>query len=272
MKTYFSFWRRVSVARRRKNGLWNVTVNSHVSSLVPVKDGVVFLTKKQKVELWNSNVSKRRKCFHQLTEITHLVPISEDLVGCEGECKFDILDINNKKVVSTTVVFEDCQVLAANCKLQVLISNSSGSKLSLWQKNTKIWEHPFRVWRCSASFSPEGDKFVFWSVLLVSGQNIVEASTGNSLLKKYYDAYDCRFLNGSEFLICSCKNNFLYLFNVSSGDLLTYLDVGSIPYSLSTCLKMSLFAVGLRSKDFKLIKVQLPSEHEDNSNKPGPSV
>ena len=272
VKTYFSFWKRVSVARRRKNVLWNVTVNSYVSSLVPVKDGVVFLTKKQMVELWNTNVSKRRKCFHQLTETTHLVPISEDLVGCEGQCKFDILDINSKKVVSTTVLLKDCKVLAANCKSQVLISNSCGSKLSLWQSNTKIWERPLKPWQCSASFSPEGDKFVLWYWLPVLVQYIVEASTGNSLLEKHYDVYDCRFLNDSEFFICSCKNNFLYLFNVCSGDLLTYLDVGSIPYSLSTCLKKSLFAVGLRSKDYKLIKVHLPSEHEDNSSKPGPSV
>ena len=267
---------KLNVVRRQTNECCNIIVNSHVSSLVPVKDGVLLLRQNEIPELWNPGMSNCLECFRQLAGTTYIFPISNDLVACEARSKVDILNIFNRNIVSTSSKPDGSQVVACNSKYKVLIYDIYSKVMSLLKNSAILWQccdprlcSNSPICPC-ASFPAQGDKIIVYGTF-IRGLHILEASTGNYLrghrLKDVHsDIVNCRFLlvNGIELLIYACKNNFLYLINALSGELLTYLDVGSPPSSLSVCLERSVVAVGFRcSKDFKLIKVWTTNGRED---------
>ena len=269
---------KLSVLRIQTNEFCNIVVNSNVSSFVPLKDGVLLLRENKIPELWNPHLSKCLDYFPQLVGTTSFFPISEDLVACRANSKIDILSIFNRNIVSTSSIPEESVVLACNSKYEVLIYDELSEVMSLWKNSAMLWQ----CWDprlCNLLFysspivSAEGDKIIVCCTVSPADLHILDASTGTylrgHLLKDVPDIIDRCFLfvNGNIFLICACENNFLYVINVLSDELLTYLDVGCRLGSLSICLEKSLAAVGfIFSEGFKLIKVWTTNEREDKSN------
>ena len=70
---------------------------------------------------------------------------------------------------------------------------------------------------------------------------------------------DCKFLD-DESLVCCSEDNFLRLYNLEAGDLLSVLDIGEQPFSLGACPNHPLVAIGLSGTRIKFVHVQLPTE------------
>lgn len=94
------------------------------------------------------------------------------------------------------------------------------------------------------------------------GLHILDAktgATGHIMLKDQDDIVDCKFVGNCDTLICCSGDNFLRLFNIQSGDLLSVLDIEEPPYCLGACLGRPLVAIGLSGPRLKYVHVKLPS-------------
>ena len=102
--------------------------------------------------------------------------------------------------------------------------------LSLWNSNS-LARRRSAVWFERASveshliFSPDNKFVVTWKCLRGGlGIHILDAKTGetrHTLLQEHFDVVDCKFVVESESLVCVVRDNFLGLFNIRSGDLLS---------------------------------------------------
>ena len=155
-------------------------------------------------------------------------------------------------------------------QLTVSLRNNNSLKL-VWKRRTE---------RCNDAlsftphfiFSPEEDRFVVtWcSFDSGGGLHILDAKTGDTrhtLLKDQDDIVDCKFVGNRETLVCCRKDNFLRLFNVRSGDLLSILDIEERPYCVGACLGKPLVAIGLSGSRLKFIHVQFPSVKDAEKKK-----
>ena len=143
----------------------------------------------------------------------------------------------------------------------------------LWKRDSQ-WLVILSDWDCSDPhmiFSPKEEFVVTWKILSGGhGLHVLDAKTGEThevFLKEHEDIVDCKFVD-DEFLVCCRKDNFLRLFNVRSGHLLSLLDIGQEPFSLGACLYQPLVAIGLKGAKLKFIEVHLPG---DTLNKKGES-
>ena len=111
--------------------------------------------------------------------------------------------------------------------------------------------------------SPKNEFVVTWNTLTGGkGLHILNASTGETLhvfFEDQEDIVDCKFLD-DEAVVCCCKDNFLRLYNVRTGDLLTILDIGEQPFCLGACLHQLLVVIGLSETRIKFVHVHLPTE------------
>ena len=193
----------------------------------------------------------------------------------------DILDVANEAFVSsiTTMGPGDEYTLSFACnKHQVVVCTSKETHaerqfwdeeivaVSLWNNNSLAWRRS-TVWFDRACvdphliFSPD-DKFVVtWKCLREGlGIHILDAKTGetrHTFLEDHFDVVDCKFVVDGESLVCCVRDNFLRLFNIRSGDLLSMLDIEERPYSLGACVGQSLVAIGLWDR-LKFVHVELP--------------
>ena len=131
-----------------------------------------------------------------------------------------------------------------------------------WERNTEylISISPFPQ---HMIFSPRNEFVVTWNTL-DEGQSIhvLQAETGKTLqvfLRDQKDIIECKFLD-DESLVCCSGDNFLRLFNVRTGDLLSVLDIGEQPFCLGACLYQPLVAIGLSGTRIKFVHIQLPTE------------
>ena len=110
------------------------------------------------------------------------------------------------------------------------------------------------------------DLVVTWKTLEAGcGIHILDSKTGETrhvFLEDHghQSISGCKFVgDGKSLACCSRRDNFLRLFNVRSGDLLSVLDIGEESFSLGACLGKSLVAIGLLGARLKFIHVELPS-------------
>ncbi|CAH3180672.1 unnamed protein product [Porites lobata] len=112
-------------------------------------------------------------------------------------------------------------------------------------------------------FSPTNEFVVTWNTLDGGqGIHVLQAETGETLhvfLRDQKDIIECKFLD-DESLVCCSGDNFLRLYNVRTGDLLSVLDIGEQPLCLGACLNQPLVAIGLSGTRIKFFHVQLPTE------------
>ena len=112
-------------------------------------------------------------------------------------------------------------------------------------------------------FSPQEEFVVTWKTLNSGyGIHVLDAKTGEThhvFLKEQNDIVDCKFVD-NESLVCCRKDNFLRLFNVKTGHLLSLLDIGQEPFGLGACLHHPFVAIGLKGPKLKFIQVHLPGD------------
>ena len=191
-----------------------------------------------------------------------------------------------ERLVTTFIDFSEDYVLSVSCNSQHQLLVCSGQEtdkkyfdlekvtLSLrnngtvtsviWKRDSEwfIYDRP----GCSDPhmiFSPQEDFVVTWKILNSGyGIHVLDAKTGEThhvFLKEQEDIVGCKFVD-DESLVCCRKDNFLRLFNVKTGHLLSLLDIGQEPFSLGACLHHSLVAIGLKGAKLKFIQVHLPAD------------
>ncbi len=130
-------------------------------------------------------------------------------------------------------------------QLTVSLRNSNSPK-PVWQTSTKRYD--VRSFTPDFIFSPDEELVVTWGSFHAGyGLHILDAKTGetrHTFLKDRDDIVDCKFVGNGDTLICCSGDNFLRLFNVRSGDLLSVLDIEERPYCVGACLGKSLVAIG----------------------------
>ena len=234
------------------------------------------------VQLWNFELSQHIRSWPNLSEVRDIMPVSDQCVACVGrDFEVSILDTSNGNIVKTIpLCHEGFQsgyppwhktAIACNSKYQLLSTARNSVQLSdgenrLWKTNLE-WSGV----SLPGMFSP-AEEFV-----LVSSTNkesperkvlVLEASSGKHLwtLCTLRKALGCAFVSKTECVIL-CEDTSgsydLRLFNVSTGDFLTVLDIDFKPSrSLASCPQKGLIAIGLEDSKCMcvVIQVKLPRD------------
>ena len=244
--------------------------------LVPVSEGVLLKQREPgaDVQLWNFELSQIVRSWPNLSKVRDIVPFSDHCVACVGrDFEVTILDTSNGNIVktipfchkglqSTSRWFHEKSIVC-NSKYQLLSTTRSSVQLSdgengLWKRNLKWLD-----FLLPGMFSPT-EEFV-----LVSSTNsqvlVLEASSGKHLrtLCTVDSVLGCAFVSKTECVIV-CKNTSgsycLQLFNVSTANVLTVLDIDFVPSrSLASCPQKGLIAIGLEYM-CAVIEVKLPRD------------
>ena len=265
--------------------------------LVPVSEGVLLKETEPEssygqrepvdVQLWNFELSQQIRSWPNLSEVRDIKPFSDRCVACMGrDFQVSILDTSNGNIVKTIPLCHEGfrsthpqlgkeAAIVCNSKFQLLSTSSSSVQLSdgkneLWKRNLP-WRHRLPYLSLPGMFSPT-EEFV-----LVSSRNsqskeevlVLEASSGKHLwmLCTIYEILDCAFVSKTECVIV-CRNTSesyycLPLFNVSTGDFLTVLDIDHEPSVwLASCPQKGLIAFGLENSKcmYVVIEVKLPRD------------
>ena len=265
--------------------------------LVPVSEGVLLKQFERgwaygqrepaDVQLWNFELSQQVRSWPNLSEVRDIVPVSDQCVACVGrDFEVSILDTSNGNIVKTIPLCHEGfrstylwlgkeAAIVCNSKYQLLSTSRSSVQLSdgkneLWKRNLQ-YRSFLRCWSLPGMFSPT-EEFV-----LVSSRNsqskeevlVLEASSGKHLwtLCTVYEILDCAFVSKTECVIV-CRNTSesyycLPLFNVSTGDFLTVLDIDHEPSPwLASCPQKGLIAFGLKNSKcmYAVIEVKLPRD------------
>ena len=196
-----------------------------------------------------------------------------------------IFNVTSGEFVSSMVTSIDSNeyVLSISCnnQCQLLVCTEKEIPKQPWIEKTtlSLRTNGFVMWERSTEwcfsgcvnpqmmFSPQNEFVVTWKILDTGhGLHILDSKTGETLhvfLKHDNDIVDCKFLDCGS-LVCCSGDNFLRLFNVKTGHLVTLLDIGQRPFSLGTCLHHPLVAIGLKETKVKFIQVHLPTEAQKN--------
>ena len=250
--------------------------------LVPVSEGVLLKETEPgaDVQLWNFELSQQIRSWPNLSEVRDIKPFSDRCVACVGrDFEVTILDTSNGNIVKTIpLCHEGFQSpywlhkvpIVCNSKYQLLCTTHSSVQLSdgkneLWKRTLKfpsiIPHHP-----PPAMFSPT-EGFVLFSESKTEVL-VLEASSGGHLrtLCTVDSIVDFAFVSKTECVIV-CKNTSgsycLPLFNVSTGDFLTVLDIDLEPFRcLASCPQKGLIAIGLKDSEcmYAVIQVKLPRD------------
>ena len=257
--------------------------------LVPVSEGVLLKETEPgaDVQLWNFELSQQIRSWPNLSEVRDIKPFSDRCVACVGrDFQVTILDTSNGNIVKTIpLCHEGFQSpywlhkvpIVCNSKYQLLCTTHSSVQLSdgkneLWKRTLKlpsiIPHHP-----PPAMFSPT-EEFVLFSESKTEVL-VLEASSGGYLrtLCTFDSIIDFAFVSKTECVIV-CKNTSgsycLPLFNVSTGDFLTVLDIDLEPFRcLASCPQKGLIAIGLKDSEcmYAVIQVKLPRDKENQEAK-----
>ena len=288
----------VTVLRMSKRKVLNRIELPGCVSIFPTRDGVVLL-KNGGAELWTFDVSTSLRYLSEVTPGDVVFSISEERiarlysrlsVGSESDpiqnlvwqrIVIEFLDVTSASgmIVSTLEIFLDfserlrsvvcsnpSQVLLCTESEKVTVVGSRKNGVFLWKRT--CWTDTTRIITAikpQMLFSPKSELVVTWNTLDQGhGLHILNADTGETkhvFLRDHTDIeiVDCKFLD-DESLVCCSEDNFLRLYNLEAGDLLSVLDIGEQPFCLGACLYQPLVAIGLSGARTKFIHVQLPKE------------
>ena len=178
------------------------------------------------------------------------------------------LDLSER--LRSVVCSNPSQVLLCTESEKVTVVNSWKNGVFLWERT--CWTDTARIISLIITaikpqmlFSPKSELVVTWNTLDEGqGLHILNADSGETLHVFLGDQtdiaiVDCKFLD-DESLVCCSEDNFLRLYNLRAGDLLSVLDIGEKPFCLGACLYQPLVAIGLSGARTKFIHVQLPKE------------
>ena len=267
-------------------------IRTHDVLLVPVSEGVLLKQSEPgaDVQLWNFELSQQIRSWPNLSEVRDIMPVSDHCVACVGrDFEVSILDTSNGNIVKTIPLCHEGfqsthrllyrkaieKTIVCNSKYQLLSTarysvQLSDGKNELWKRTLKF-PHFFPL-DLPGMFSPT-EEFV-----LVSSTNSDSKKTEVLVLEAFSGKYlrtlctvdrilGCAFVSKTECVIF-CKNTSgsycLPLFNVSSGDFLTVLDIDFKPSRcLASCPQKGLIAIGIRNSKYSMcavIQVKLPRD------------
>ncbi|CAH3024687.1 unnamed protein product [Porites evermanni] len=177
-------------------------------------------------------------------------------------------DLDADEMILSVSFSDPSQVLLCTLKeedIGVLLFENV--KLSLRKNGLIVWERTTCWIDCIIEShllcSPRNEFVVTWNTLDQGhGLHILNADTGETLHVfhgQQNDIVDCKFLDDKSVVCCS-GDNFLRLYNIRTGDLLSVLDIGEQPFCLGACLYQPLVAIGLSQTRIKFVHVQLPKE------------
>ena len=240
--------------------------------LVPVSEGVLLKQSKRgaDVQLWNFELSQQIRSWPNLSEVRDIMPVSDHCVACVGrDFEVSILDTSNGKIVKTiplrhedyrsTFLWLRKEAIVCNRKYQLLSTarrsvQLSDGKTKLWKRTVKFPEF-LGSWSLPGMFSPT-EEFVLISVSKSQFEievRVLQASSGKVLrtLCTVHAIIACAFVSETEcVIVCfdSSRRYCLQLFNVSTGDFLTVLDIDFVPSCcLASCPEKGLIAIGLEN-------------------------
>ena len=240
--------------------------------LVPVSEGVLLKQRKPgaDVQLWNFELSQQIRSWPNLSEVSDIMPFSDQCVACVGrDFEVSILDTSNGNIVKTIPLCHEGykstydwlhkEAIVCNRKYQLLSTSRKSVQLSdgkkkLWKRTPKFGQF-LGSWSLPGMFSPTED-FVLISLSKSQFKNdvcVLQASSGDVLrtLCTVYGIIACAFVSETEcVIVCldSSRSYCLQLFNVSTGDFLTVLDIDFKPSCcLASCPQKGLIAIGLEN-------------------------
>ena len=235
-----------------------------------VSEGVVLKRSGpwEDVQLWNFELSQRVRVCPNFGKFRDIMPFSDQCVACVGsDLEVSILDTSNGNIVKTIPLchegFKSSRRLSrvhivCNRKYQLLSTADKSVQLSdgkneLWKRTVKFPNY-FSL-DLPGMFSPTEEFVLVSSINSESKKSevlVLEASSGKYLrtLCTVRKLLGCAFVSKAECVIV-CKNTSesyycLPLFNVSTGDVLTVLDIDFEPSQcLASCPQKGLIAIGL---------------------------
>ena len=238
--------------------------------LVPVSEGVLLKQREPwaDVQLWNFELSQQVRSWPNLSEVRDIMPVSDHRVACVGsDFEVSILDTSNGNIVKTIPLchesFQAClswhkKAIVCNSKYQLL--SISDSSVLLSDGKNKVWKRTLKFPSFSAvdvfqfgMFSPTEEFILFLCTNSESKREVLvlEASSGKYLrtLCTVDRILGYAFVSNTECVILCKKTSGSYclpLFNVSTGDFLTVLDIDFEPsWGLASCPQKGLIAIGL---------------------------
>ena len=258
--------------------------------LVPVSEGVLLKQREPgaDVQLWNFELSQQIRSWPNLSEVRDIKPFSDRCVACVGrDFEVSILDTSNGNIVKTIpLCHEGFQSpywlrkvpIVCNRKFQLLSTADSSVQMSdgkneLWKRSLKFNIEVRSLFSVDlpGMFSPT-EEFVLVSCTNSSWKTevlVLEASSGKYLrtlctvdrIHGYDGILRCAFVSNTECVIV-CKNTSgsycLQLFNVSTGDFLTVLDIDFEPTQcLASCPQKGLIAIGLEKSKCMCAVIQV---------------
>ena len=261
--------------------------------LVPVSEGVLLKQREPggDVQLWNFELSQQIRSWPNLSEVRDIMPFSDQCVACVGrDFEVSILDTSNGNIVKTiplchkgyetTYYWLRKESIVCNSKYQLLSTavtrgglvhvapssvQLSDGKNELWKTNLKFERRLVLEGVMPGMFSPT-EEFV-----LISSTNsqfkkevlVLKASSGKHLrtLCTVDRILGCAFVSKTECVIV-CNNTsgsyYLPLFNVSTGDVLTVLDIDFEPsQGLASCPQKGLIAIGVKNSKCMCAVIQV---------------
>ena len=247
-----------------------------VEQLIPVMHGVLLKGTGVDVQMWNSELSQVRS-WPSLCGVKRIMPVSDRCVACLGkESEVSVLDSSSGDILQTIPLpprlkeYEK-DTVNINSKYQLLFEKHVSVHLS--DGKGLLWERTFTTIFFPQMFSPTGEYFLLLVKNDLEQEDVVvlDASSGSTLhtLCTVDIVFDCAFVSNTECVI-NCVGpaqrsggTILQLFNVTTGDLLTVLDMFVGPRCLASFPQKGLIAVGLKSSKrlCAFIEVKLPREN-----------
>ena len=260
--------------------------------LVPVSEGVLLKEDYHSadVQLWNFDLSQQLRSWPSLSEVRDIMPVSDQCVACVGrDFEVSILDTSNGNIVKTIPLCHEVDQLTSSYPLgiEAIVCNSKCELLStvvtrdrrvfpssvhLSDGKNELWK---RTLRCEPDLCLNGDlpgmfspteEFVLTSStypLFKKKVLVLEASSGklHRTLCTVNKVLGCAFVSKTECVIV-CMNTLerycLKLFNVSTGDFLTVLDIDFVPSRcLASCPQKGLIAIGLDDSKCFCVVIQV---------------
>ena len=285
----------VTVLRMSNRKILDTKIFSESVSIVPTGKGVVLFKNGTVAELWNFEMStylrplfvgieKENLCSISPDQLAYWYVTTSDESGHEMETLvikfYDVTGAGSGFISPLKITFdageevESISVISPNlvlsCTSKVVTFGTTMSAddvtVSLRKNGSVVWKRRTldeEFFQPHLLCSPKNEFVVTWNTLDGgNGLHILNADNGETLhifLRDQKAIIDCKFLGDESLIFCS-KENFLRLYNVRTGDMLSVLDIGERPFCLGACLYQPLVAVGLSGTRTKFVHVQLSTE------------
>ena len=262
--------------------------------LVPVSEGVLLKETEPgaDIQLWNFELSQQIRSWPNLSEVRDIVPVSDQCVACVGrDFEVSILDTSNGNIVKTIPLCHEVDqstssyqlgivAIECNSKYELLSTVVTRGKLArVVPSSVHLSDGNNELWKGTLKFEPnllsEGDipgmfspteEFVLISSSVCQSKKevlVLEASSGKLLrtLCTVHKVLGCAFVSKTECVIVCMNTSERYclkLFNVSTGDFLTVLDIEFVPSRcLASCPQKGLIAIGLDDSKCMCVVIQV---------------